>query len=247
MPWVAAVATVVGSLISSDASRSAANKAADAQKGAAAQGMDEQGREFDLVQKLLEPYTQAGTKGIGAQQDLIGLNGNDAQQKAINGIQSSPQFTSALKLGENRMLANASATGGLRGGNLQAAISQFSPQLLSQMINDQFSRLGGFTSLGENAAAGVGNAGMATGNNITQLLGQQGAAGAGAALAGGRATSQLTNGIVSGLGAYMSQPSTSSSSSGGGFLGGILGGGSTGGGAGGSSGFMSGSFSGGSF
>jgi hypothetical protein len=59
------------------------------------------------------------------------------------------------------------ATGGLRGGNVQAALGQFQPQLLAQLIDQQYSRLGGLTSIGQNAAAGVGNAGMSTGNSIT--------------------------------------------------------------------------------
>jgi hypothetical protein len=111
-------------------------------------------------------------------------------------------FTSMLQQGENSILQNASATGGLRGGNTQAALAQFSPALLSQMINDQYSRLGGLTALGQNAAAGVGNAGMQTGSNISALLQQQGAAQAGNALGQGQAVAGIANGFASGAGAY---------------------------------------------
>lgn len=201
MTWGAvaiAGATLVGGVMSSNAQKSAANSAADAQTQAAQLGVDEQHRQFDQVRQLLDPFVQAGTNSLSRQNDLAGLNGADAQQSAITALQQMPGFQSQLKLGENRILANASATGGLRGGNTQAALAYFAPQLLAQNINDQYGRLGGLTSLGENAAAGVGNAGMATGNNITNLMQQSGAAQAGAALAGGRATSGL---IGSGLGA----------------------------------------------
>ena len=104
--------------------------------------------------------------------------------------------------GNNAILANASATGGLRGGNTQAALAQFSPQLLSQLIQQQFGNLGGLTSVGQNAAAGVGNAGMQTGNSITNLLQQQGAAQAGAALAGGRASMGAWSGGMGALGTF---------------------------------------------
>lgn len=147
-------------------------------------------------------FSGAQQGSLGAQQDLIGMNGNSAQAAAIQALQGSPQFTSMLQQGENSILQNASATGGLRGGNTQAALAQFSPALLAQTINDQYSRLGGLTSLGQNAAAGVGNAGMKTGGNISDLLQQQGAAQAGGALAQGRAINGIASGIGGAYGTY---------------------------------------------
>jgi hypothetical protein len=205
MSWgfvAVAGATIVGGAISADAQRSAGNKAADAQSAASEAGIAEQRRQFDAVQKLLAPYANAGTGALTAQQDLVGLNGTNAQAAAIQALQSSPQFTSMLKQGETSILQNASATGGLRGGNTQAALAQFSPALLSQTINDQYAKLGGITSLGQNAAAMTGNAGMQTGNSIASLLQQQGAAQAGAALAAGKADAGFGNSISSGIGAY---------------------------------------------
>jgi hypothetical protein len=95
--------------------------------------------------------------------------------------------------GENALLQQASATGGLRGGNIQAALSQFRPQLLSSLIEQQYGRLGGMTALGQQSAAGVGTAGMETGTNIANLLGQRGAALAGGELGQARAYSGLFN------------------------------------------------------
>lgn len=195
-------AALVGGVASSSAQKSAANKASNAQQASAEAGIAEQQRQFDAIQELLQPYVQAGTGALGGQQDLLGLNGNGAQSSAIQALQGSPQFTSMLQQGENSILQNASATGGLRGGNTQAALAQFSPALLAQTINDQYSRLGGLTSLGQNAAAGVGNAGMATGNNITSLLGQMGSAQAGNALAAGNAQAGAWGALGSGIGAY---------------------------------------------
>lgn len=191
-------AGVVGAAASSDASRKASNK----QQNAANAGINQQNIQFEAVQKLLEPYVKAGTGALTGQQDLIGINGADAQSKAITALQGSPQFTSLLKAGNDNILANASATGGLRGGNTQGALAQFSPQLLNQIIDQQYARLGGLTSIGQNAAAGVGNAGMATGNQISALLQQQGAAAAGGALADGRAWAGGANAVAGGIGYY---------------------------------------------
>jgi hypothetical protein len=206
MSWVAAAVaggTIVGGYLSSNAQKGAAEDAANAQSQASQAGIDEQRRQFDQVQQLLAPYVNAGNGALGAQQNLLGLNGNAAQQTAINSIQNSPQFAALQKQGTDAILANASATGGLRGGNVQGALAQFSPQLLAQLIDQQYGRLGGITSLGQNAAAGVGNAGLQTGNQITSLLGQQGQAQAGSALAAGRADSQFINSLTGAFGTFM--------------------------------------------
>jgi hypothetical protein len=174
------------------------SQASRAQQQAAQGGIDEQRRQFDAVQKLLQPYTQAGASALAQQQALLGMGTPEAQQQAINALQSGPQFQALQQQGENAILQNASATGGLRGGNVQGALAQFRPALLSGLIDQQYSRLGGLASLGQNAAAGVGNAGMSTGTNIATLLGRQGQAQAGGILG---QQSALTGGINQAFGA----------------------------------------------
>jgi hypothetical protein len=199
-----ATAVVAGSVITgymaSSAQEDAANTAANAQGQASAASIAEQRRQFDAVQKLLAPYVNAGSGSLTAQQNLLGLNGNQAQQDAINDIAGSAQFNTIAKQGEDAMLQNASATGGLRGGNIQGALAQYRPQLLNQLIQQQFSNLGGITSLGQNAAAGTGNAGMQSANAISAALQQQGAATAGAALASGNAQAQAWGGVGQAIG-----------------------------------------------
>jgi len=179
----------------------AAEKAADVQGQASLDQISEQRRQFDAFKELLSPYVAAGNKGLSAQSDLIGLNGNVAQQNSIDQIKAGPQFQSMLKTGEDSILSNASATGGLRGGNTQSALAQFSPQLLSQLLNEQFTKLGGFTSLGQNSAAGVGNAGMQTGQLVSGSIGEGAAAKAGGILAQGGIQRQGVSDLMSILGA----------------------------------------------
>lgn len=158
-----------------------------------------------------------GTQGsLEAQQNLLGLNGAGAQGAAISAIESSPYFSGLVKQGESAILQNASATGGLRGGNTQGALAQFRPNMLAAMINDQYTKLGGITSLGQNAAAGVGNAGQNMANANSQLLGQVGAARAGGILGQASGQVQGINGIssafgtgLSGLSQYFNQPTYS--------------------------------------
>ncbi|MFW1923709.1 hypothetical protein [Acinetobacter geminorum] len=173
---------------SASAQKKAAREASQAQSDSSEAAIEEQRRQFDAVQELMKPYVNAGTGALAGQQDLLGLNGTAKQQAAINNINNSPAMQTYLQQGENAILQNASATGGLRGGNTQSALSQFRPQLLNQLINQQYQNLGGLTSIGQNSAAGVGNAGMQSANNIGNLLTQMGAAQAGNAMAQGQAS-----------------------------------------------------------
>lgn len=200
---IAGLAVGGATLYSANKQAGAAADASAAQVQASQAGIEEQRRQFDAIQKLLSPFVTAGTGALTAQQDLTGLNGVDAQQRAISALQSGPQFTAMLKQGETSILQNASATGGLRGGNTQGALAQFSPQLLAATINDQYGKLGGISSMGLGAATQTGSFGQGASNNVTQLLGQIGAAQAGGALAQGKAQAGYANAISSGLGAFL--------------------------------------------
>jgi len=174
---------VAGSSLAGSAMQSrAAGKAAGQQADAAQAGIEEQRRQFDEMRKLLEPYVQAGQPALQGMQAMLGLQGAEAQQQAISGVEQSPLLQALTRQGEEAMLQNASATGGLRGGNLQAALAQFRPAMLQEALDQQYARLGGLTALGQQSAAGVGTAGMETGRGVAGLLQQQGAARAGGTL-----------------------------------------------------------------
>jgi len=110
---------------------------------------------------------------------LLGLRGPEAERAAIQRISGGEQFKALAQQGEESLLQRASATGNLRGGNIQAALGQFRPALLSNLIEKQYGQLGELATLGQSSAAGVGTAGMNTGARIANLLGEQGAAQAG--------------------------------------------------------------------
>lgn len=201
MPWGLAVVAGLG-VASSMSQAEDAEDAAYAQQQSAQQGINEERRQFDAIQKLLKPYVDAGQPALTGQQDLLGLNGQGAQRAAIGGLESSPMFAALRSQGENSILANASATGGLRGGNVQGALAQFSPQLLNQLIESQYSKLGGLTSLGQNSAVMQANAGQTSTGNIVSLLQQQGAAIAGGHLAEGKGDAGALNAVAGGFGMY---------------------------------------------
>lgn len=184
---------LVKDITGEEAAAEAAGRAGQLQAKLAREGQEEVSRQFDLTQELLNPFVQAGAGGedvtgaLPAQQALLGLLGPEAQQSAIAELEASPTFGALARQGEEAILQAGSATGGLRGGNIQGALAQFRPQMLQQQIQNQLGNLGGLTSLGQASAAGVAAAGRETGANIANLLGQQGQA-----LAGGIITQGST-------------------------------------------------------
>lgn len=219
---VVGAAGVAASLYNGSEARSAAQEASQVQvqdnsaaiaeqRRASEAAIAEQRAARESVTKLLQPWVSSGGTALSGQQDLLGVNGNPAQDFAISQIRNSPAFTSTKKVGEEAILQNASATGGLRGGNTQAALGQFDESLLSRLIDQQYARLSGVSSQGQNAAAGVGNVNTgtansisgtlsATGSNVSGLITDSGAASAGGILGAARANATTVNGLVNGAG-----------------------------------------------
>jgi hypothetical protein len=180
---------LAGGVLQSNAARDAAG----IQSGAAQAGIEEQRRQFEAMRELLKPYTEAGVPALQQQQAFLGLQGPEAERAAIERIRSGETFNALASQGEEALLQRASATGGLRGGNIQGALAQFRPQMLAGLIDQQYSRLGGMTALAQQSAAGVGNAGIQTGENVANLMGQAAAAQAGGQLGSANAYGNFLN------------------------------------------------------
>lgn len=187
-------------LINRGSSNRAADNAADAQVRSTEMQIEESRRQFDLVQELLEPFVSGGTDAFQQMMTLAGMDGGQAEREAVRDILESQQYKAAVQEGEEAILANASATGGLRGGNTAAALAQFRPQILSQLTDQRYQRLGGLAQMGQSSAAGVGSAAQATGAQVSSALGTQGQAVAGAALARGQNNVDFFSGLARGIG-----------------------------------------------
>jgi len=214
----AAAAGIAGSAISSSKASEASKQAAATQAAAQGNAIEAQNAQFQQIQELLkpyitagktdltQPYIQAGPGALQGMQGLAGLRGNAEQQAAIEQIKQGAQFQELAKQGEQGILQNASATGGLRGGNVQAALGQFRPALLNQLIESQYGKLAGLTSLGSTSAenllrlgqasaAGVGAVGQQSAQNIGNLMVGQGAAQAAGIIGAANAQAQGFAGI----------------------------------------------------
>jgi hypothetical protein len=202
--FIAAIATigsaVIGGAMASSAQKRASQTAAAAQTQATDQALAEQRRQFDATSALFRPYVEAGNSALARQLDLTGVSGPEAQQAAIQAIQQGPEFAALTRQGEESILQNAAATGGLRGGNVQGALAKFRPEVLSSLINQQYQRLGGLTSMGQASAGNQAAGGQAFANNVGQLFGQRGDAIANAALAQGQGQANMWGNLAGTVG-----------------------------------------------
>lgn len=203
-----AIGSVVGGITGSKKQAKAAQQAGQLQYDAAMAGVGEQRRQFDLSREDQMPWLQAGEGALGGIMDLLGLNGAGAQGGALDALEASPLFRSLVRNGEEAIRANASATGGLRGGNIHDALSDFRADTLSRVIQQQLADLGGVAAGGQGSAQSLGQLGANTASNIGTLLGQGAAAQAGGVMAKGsvnrQAFSDLLNigGSLAGMGVF---------------------------------------------
>lgn len=196
MSWVVVgvgAVSVVSGAYNANQNKKAMQSAANTQSESQQAAMEAQERQMQEFRELLAPYVQSGYTSQMMQQDLLGMNGPRAQKLAIADIEQSPIFASLAKQGEDAILANASATGGLRGGNTQGALAQFRPAVLNDLIRQRFADLSGMTQMGQSSAAGVGAAGINTGQNVAANLSNMGQINAGAILSNQAQNAAMTN------------------------------------------------------
>lgn len=170
----------------------------------------------------IDQYGATGNAALFQQQALSGLAGPEAQRMAIAEIEQSPEFEALVSQGEQAILQNASATGGLRGGATQGALANFRKQALNELVNQKKSEMGALSQQGLGSRQflsqqGLGAAGQRAGFG-QQASGQLFGAGTGAlgqrygtgvnltsALAGqGLNTSQYLTGFGGNLSQFLS-------------------------------------------
>lgn len=141
----------------------------------------------------LAPWRDAGGAALVQQGDLTGIHGNDPQAAAIAQLQASPLYQSLYRNGLEANLQNASATGGLRGGNEGRSLADFGADTLSTTIQNQLGNLGALSGQGLQATNSTVSSGDALTQAIAQILGNQGQVRAGGILTRGGINSSIWN------------------------------------------------------
>ena len=174
----------------------AARDAARLQSDAAGAGIEEQRRQFDLIQQMLNPSITAGDTARQQQMALLGLLGPEAQAAAQAALQESPGQKFMRDRQERALTRNAAATGGLGGGNIQTALQEQAAGFAQQDLQNQFGRLGALSGAGNQAVGQFGQFGTQAAGNIANLLGQQGQAQASGVLGSQAAHAQQVNQLM---------------------------------------------------
>lgn len=170
-----------------EAGEEAAERAAGVQESAALAGIEETRRQFDLTREDLRPRIEAeqtrfeteqarfdvGSEALQEQQALIGLRGDREQLTALRNLRESPGQL-FLRLRQQRALVrNASAIGGLGGGNVRTALQEQATGFAQQDLQNQFGRLASIVrpagNTAGNTAAQLGQFGAQSAANIANL------------------------------------------------------------------------------
>ena len=81
-----------------------------------------------------------GNQGLENQAALAGLRGNAAQGAAFNNYQQSPGQQFLQQQGERTLMRNASAMGGIGGGNIRRELVRYGQGMAAQDFGNQFNR-----------------------------------------------------------------------------------------------------------
>lgn len=203
-------AALIGSaVVGAGASAYSSNKASKAQTKSAAMANDAQRDMFDITQQNLQPYNEYGTyAGNLLKNQLPALTAPVTMDQAA--LEKTPGYQFNLAQGEKAAQNSAAARGlGTSGAAFKGA-ERFATGLADSTYQNQFNnavtnqtnsynRLLQLAGLGENAAAGVGNAATTTGQGIaSNTIGAGNAQGA-AAISQGNGISSAAQSIPNGL------------------------------------------------
>jgi hypothetical protein len=108
---------------------------------------------FGQAQSALSPFSSQGTQANSLQAALSGAMGPDAQRAAFAQYQESPGVDYARSQAEKAITRNASATGGLGGGNVLSELMRNAVGTYLQDFGNQFNRLGNVADRGLSAAS----------------------------------------------------------------------------------------------
>lgn len=173
-----------------------ANKAAQAQTNATDKATGVQKDMFDKTQAVLNPYVQGGNESNAELSKLL-MPGGGVNMDELRKL---PGYEFALNQGERGIENSAAARGLGAAGTTAIKAGGFATGLADQTFGAQVGRLMGRVQVGENAAAGVGNAAVTTGQSVGGNIIGAGNAQAGAYMASGNAVGNLGGDLTN---AYM--------------------------------------------
>ncbi len=204
----------IGGILGGGSAKKAVDKAAKAQEAALNRAIDIQNQQYQQTRQDFMPYTQAGTNAITSLDALMkvamggGYGGAGgwgtpptvatdemlAAQAQLEGlIKGTPLYQATYRNGEEALLQNASATGGLRGGDTARGLADFGADTLANVYGTIKNDLGGLAGLGLGATGSVAGFGANAANATAGLTSDIGQVQAAKYLTKGGINSQMWN------------------------------------------------------
>jgi hypothetical protein len=178
--------SLASGLLGSSAARSAASQQSDAANNASASSLAAT-RETNAMQKDMydqnakrqEPWVGAGTSALNQLGGMMAPGGQLTQTFKPSDLTTDPSYQWRLNQGTQNLNASAAARGMLGSGQNLKDITDYGQGAASQEYgaafdryntnqNNLFNRLSSLSSIGQNAAAGVGNQGAQVANSMSQ-------------------------------------------------------------------------------
>lgn len=123
------------------------------------------------TEKLPQQLREGALTGLG---DIYGQRGAEAQNKFFSGLESNPIYSAIMSgqaAGEDAILRNASATGGLRSGNASYNLADYNTKLKNEALlssyNNQVQGLQGLSGI-QSMAPQIANATSGIGQTLAQ-------------------------------------------------------------------------------
>lgn len=154
----------------------AETKAAEAEATGITEGIAEQRRQFDLTREDFDPSIEAGDVARERELEFLGLRGVGAEQAAIDAFTESPGQKFLRERQERAILRNASATGGLRGGNVLEELQERAFGRASTRLGERQDRLRRVAAGGTGAVGTQAGIGANLSSNIARLQARRGEA-----------------------------------------------------------------------
>ncbi|MFK7336392.1 DNA transfer protein p32 [Acinetobacter baumannii] len=171
------MSNVIGAITGSSKQAKAQKEAGNQMVDASNRATDVQKQMFDQMRQDQQPYMNAGTDALKSLMGGMGENGQFMQTYNGQDIYNDPSYQFRLNQGLDAVQSGAAAAGGLLSGATQKALANYGQNFASQEYQNAYNRfnadqtntynrLSNIVGLGQNAAAGVGNAGIQTGQAI---------------------------------------------------------------------------------
>ena len=182
--WVAG-AIVVGAVVTSEAAKSSAKKGRNAQQAATDSATAEQRRATAEAQGYYEPYAGVGERGV----EMSGFLGDSQAQ--FDWLQGNPLFQMGLDNANRTTQANAASKGRLSAGDTLMQLNNNALLTASPLIDRQRNDINNLMNFGYGVSSGQANAAIGAGNNVSDLMTNQGNSNAAYQIANGNANQQL--------------------------------------------------------